>query len=63
LIDRITLNTPTFGLLFYYSQWVFLVSFALGFVISLFRPATNNVDAESPDALNAEEEAGLLDGR
>ncbi|KAL9548159.1 hypothetical protein PS6_006757 [Mucor atramentarius] len=62
LIDRITLNTPLFGLIFYYSQWLFLISFILGFLIALFKAPGNNVEPESADALDAEEEAGLLDG-
>jgi LMBR1 domain-containing protein 1 len=62
LIDRITLNTPMFGLIFYYSQWLFLISFILGFLIALFKSPSNNIEPESIDALDAEEEAGLLDG-
>ncbi|KAL0138700.1 hypothetical protein V8B55DRAFT_1517051 [Mucor lusitanicus] len=62
LIDRITLNTPIFGLIFYYSQWLFLISFVFGFLIALFKAPSNNSEPESADALDAEEEAGLLDG-
>lgn len=62
MIDRITLNTPMFGLIFYYSQWLFLISFILGFLIALFKSPSNNIEPESIDALDAEEEAGLLDG-
>ncbi|CEP13189.1 hypothetical protein [Parasitella parasitica] len=62
LIDRITLNTPMFGLIFYYSQWLFLISFTLGFLIALFKAPSNNAEPESVDALDAEEESGLLDG-
>ncbi|ORE15936.1 hypothetical protein BCV71DRAFT_25187 [Rhizopus microsporus] len=51
IIDRITLNTPIFGLILYYAQWIFLVTFILGFFIALFR---------SPQHENEEEE-GLLD--
>ncbi|KAI7891161.1 uncharacterized protein EV154DRAFT_508855 [Mucor mucedo] len=40
LIDRMTLNTPVFGYLFYYAQWAFLVSFTFGFLISLFKSPT-----------------------
>ncbi|KAI8088321.1 putative lysosomal cobalamin transporter [Thamnidium elegans] len=53
LIDRITLNTPIFGFIFYYSQWAFLVTFTFGFLISLFK---------SPTYESREEEEGLLDG-
>jgi LMBR1 domain-containing protein 1 len=49
LIDRIILNTPTFGFIFYYSQWLFLVTFILGFFINMFKSPQN------------EEEQGLLD--
>lgn len=60
LIDRITLNTPVFGLIFYYAQWLFLISFTFGFVISLFKSTkshdTSDIEAEE------EEHEGLLDG-
>lgn len=42
-----TLNTPVFGYLFYYSQWAFLVSFTFGFLISLFKsPTYESQDSE-----------------
>ncbi|KAG0167916.1 hypothetical protein DFQ30_005504 [Apophysomyces sp. BC1015] len=63
LIDRIIVNTPFFGMIFYYSQWAFLATFILGFVISVVRRPRNNVDAESQDLVDAEEEQGLLDAR
>ncbi|RIB14610.1 hypothetical protein C2G38_1972971, partial [Gigaspora rosea] len=37
-IHRITINTPFFGVVFYYSQWAFLLILALGFVYSTIRP-------------------------
>ncbi|CAG8797509.1 17865_t:CDS:10 [Gigaspora margarita] len=37
-IHRITINTPFFGVVFYYSQWAFLIILALGFVYSTIRP-------------------------
>lgn len=55
LLDRITLNTPFFGLIFYYSQWIFLGAFILGFLVALFRSPK---DWERQE----EEERGLLDG-
>lgn len=68
LIDRITLNTPFFGLIFYYSQWIFLVSFSLGFLISLFKSPNHHqhhhLDEEDQDIHQQDDEqAGLLDGR
>ncbi|KAF7728493.1 hypothetical protein EC973_006046 [Apophysomyces ossiformis] len=63
LIDRIIVNTPFFGMLFYYSQWAFLGVFILGFVIAILRRPRNNVDAESDDLMDAEEEQGLLNAR
>lgn len=62
MIDRIIVNTPFFGIFFYYSQWVFLVVFIIGFVISLFRRPRNNVDADLQELVDEEEE-GLLDKR
>jgi LMBR1 domain-containing protein 1 len=62
------LNTPFFGLIFYYSQWAFLVSFGLGFLISLFRSPNNHQhhhhgDEEHQQHHEDDEQAGLLDGR
>ncbi|CAG8625038.1 25792_t:CDS:2, partial [Dentiscutata erythropus] len=37
-IHRITLNTPFFGVVFYYAQWAFLIILGLGFVYSTIRP-------------------------
>ncbi|ORY92301.1 LMBR1-like membrane protein-domain-containing protein [Syncephalastrum racemosum] len=62
LIDRIIINTPFFGVVFYYAQWAFLVVFILGFIVALFRQPRNNVDMESADVdADEEEERGLLD--
>ena len=62
LIDRIVVNTPFFGMVFYYSQWAFLLVFVLGFVVSLFRRARDNVDMESADVdADGEEQRGLLE--
>ncbi|KAI9254738.1 hypothetical protein EDC94DRAFT_618290 [Helicostylum pulchrum] len=55
LIDRITLNTPIFGFIFYYSQWAFLLVFTFGFLISLFKSTPTYQSSR-------EEEEGLLDG-
>ncbi|KAH8553958.1 putative lysosomal cobalamin transporter [Umbelopsis sp. PMI_123] len=61
LIDRIVVNTPFFGMFYYYSQWAFLTIFILGFIVALIRGPRNNVDAETDDAINADEEQALLD--
>ncbi|CAG8516168.1 10067_t:CDS:2 [Scutellospora calospora] len=37
-IQRITFNTPFFGVVFYYAQWAFLMVLAIGFVYSIIRP-------------------------
>ncbi|KAL1932435.1 hypothetical protein VTP01DRAFT_8113 [Rhizomucor pusillus] len=63
LIDRIIVNTPFFGIVFYYAQWAFLVVFVLGFVVALFRRPRDNVDMESADAeAEEDEQRGLLEG-
>ncbi|CAO3665882.1 unnamed protein product [Umbelopsis vinacea] len=54
-------NTPFFGLFYYYSQWAFLTIFILGFIAALFRSPRNNVDAETDDVVDADEEQALLD--
>lgn len=63
MIDRIIVNTPFFGIFFYYSQWVFLVVFLIGFVIALFKRPRNNVDADLQELVDDEEEEELLDRR
>ncbi|KAI8987467.1 hypothetical protein BDF20DRAFT_815597 [Mycotypha africana] len=66
LIDRITLNTPVFGLIFYYSQWIFLLSFILGFIVALFKSPRFNQDPEEAESLlndEEEEEAEASTGR
>ncbi|KAI7847258.1 hypothetical protein BDC45DRAFT_23226 [Circinella umbellata] len=64
LIDRIVVNTPFFGALYYYSQWAFLIIFIFGFIIALFRRPRDNVDMESADADADQydnEQSGLLE--
>ncbi|KAI8985935.1 hypothetical protein BDB01DRAFT_741934 [Pilobolus umbonatus] len=63
LIDRIPLNTPILGMIYFYSEWAFLLSFVLAFIISLFRPIKDSsIDLE--DLYDSEDEqAGLLDSR
>lgn len=56
MIDRIIVNTPFFGMFFYYSQWVFLGVFLIGFAITLFKRPRNNVDADLQELLEEEEE-------
>ncbi|CAO3681861.1 unnamed protein product [Rhizopus stolonifer] len=50
LVDRMVLDTPFIGLILYYSQWIFLVSFALGLLVALFKSPRRE-----------DEEQGLLD--
>ncbi|KAI8359987.1 hypothetical protein BD560DRAFT_405118 [Blakeslea trispora] len=59
LIDRMTINTPLFGFILYYSQWAFLASFLIGFAIAMFKSS----DAYSEHHLEdqEEEESGLLE--
>ncbi|KAI8645542.1 hypothetical protein BD408DRAFT_411600 [Parasitella parasitica] len=59
MIDRIVVNTPFFGIFFYYSQWVFLGVFIIGFVVALFRRPRNNVDADLQELVDEEEESLL----
>lgn len=59
MMDRVIVNTPFFGIFFYYSQWVFLGVFIIGFVVALFRGPRNNVDADLQELVDEEEE-GLL---
>ncbi|KAI8997686.1 hypothetical protein BDB01DRAFT_771978 [Pilobolus umbonatus] len=61
MIDRIIINTPFFGILFYGSQWVFMVIFVIGFFVSLFQRPRNNVDADLQELVDDEEE--ILWGR
>lgn len=56
MIDRIIVNTPFFGIFFYYSQWVFLVTFIIGFVVALFKRPRNNVDADLQELVDEEQE-------
>ncbi|CAG8727216.1 26347_t:CDS:2, partial [Racocetra persica] len=53
-IQRITVNTPFFGVVFYYSQWAFLTILALGFVYSTIRPQSyitlDDYDEESEES-------------
>ncbi|KAI9144030.1 hypothetical protein BKA69DRAFT_902986 [Paraphysoderma sedebokerense] len=49
LINRITINTPFFGVVYYYSQWVFLGVFVLGFTYEFIRSRKSRVDDISDD--------------
>jgi len=61
LLYKITVNTPFFGVVFYCSQWAFILVFVLGFIYSSLRPPTGKIDMDELDDLMAEEEEGLLD--
>ncbi|KAI8375992.1 uncharacterized protein BYT42DRAFT_498946, partial [Radiomyces spectabilis] len=62
-LDRMTVNAPFFGDMLYYGQWLFLLSFGLGLIVSLFRSPTNTAAENTNDLIDAEEREGLLDGR
>ncbi|CAO3678345.1 unnamed protein product [Rhizopus stolonifer] len=60
MIDKIIVNTPFFGLFFYYSQWVFLAIFSLGFLVSLFKRQRDNIQEDLQELVDNEEEQNLL---
>jgi LMBR1 domain-containing protein 1 len=61
LIDRVLVDTPFLGLIFYYCQWVFIGMFLIGCVVALFRRPRSNVDGEEDeDYIEDEEQQGLL---
>ncbi|OZJ05692.1 hypothetical protein BZG36_01412 [Bifiguratus adelaidae] len=62
LINRISLNIPLFGVIFYYAQWVFIAVFSIAFLIALFKaPQASATDEDIENLMEAEEEASLLD--
>ncbi|KAI9321721.1 hypothetical protein BX666DRAFT_1904973 [Dichotomocladium elegans] len=61
LIDRMIVNTPFFGIAFYYAQWAFLIVFVFGFVIALFRKPRENTHVLVSDVDEDEEQEGLLE--
>ncbi|KAL0073484.1 hypothetical protein J3Q64DRAFT_1775937 [Phycomyces blakesleeanus] len=63
LVDRIIINTPFLGMIFYYSQWAFLIVFGLGFIVAFFRRPRNNVDSETVEQIDADVERSLLNRR
>jgi LMBR1 domain-containing protein 1 len=56
MIDKIIVNTPFFGVFFYYSQWIFLAVFGLGFLVALFKRPRNNSTQDDLQELDEEEE-------
>ncbi|KAI7900291.1 LMBR1-like membrane protein-domain-containing protein [Cokeromyces recurvatus] len=65
IIDRIIVNTPFFGVFFYYSQWIFLLVFIIGFIIALFKRSRScsKIDLQELVDDDEEEEESLLDRR
>ncbi|KAI7887323.1 lmbr1 domain-containing protein [Lichtheimia hyalospora FSU 10163] len=59
LVDRIAINAPFFGIVLYYAQWAFLVIYAIGLLVALFRKRQNNVDEETEN-MDADEEQQIL---
>lgn len=60
------MNTPFFGMILYYAQWVFLLSAGLGFIYCVIRLSQGgrnyySDDGEEGDEYDEEEEA-LLGG-
>ncbi|RUS22140.1 hypothetical protein BC937DRAFT_90224 [Endogone sp. FLAS-F59071] len=60
LIDGVNVNTPFFGVIFYYAQWVFVGVFLISFVIALFHTPRGQADDEIEDFIEREEEQRLL---
>lgn len=56
MIDKIIVNTPFFGVFFYYSQWIFLAVFGLGFLVALFKRPRDNSTQDDLQELDEEEE-------
>ncbi|KAI9299461.1 hypothetical protein BJ944DRAFT_245215, partial [Cunninghamella echinulata] len=57
LIDRMLIDTPTLGLILYYSQWVFLGVMMVGSLVAFcMKPRQHEESIEDVD----EEEQGLL---
>ncbi|KAI9031816.1 hypothetical protein CLU79DRAFT_808706 [Phycomyces nitens] len=63
LIDRIIINTPFLGMVFYYSQWAFLVVFLAGLTVALVRRPRNNVESETLEQVDEDVERSLLNRR
>lgn len=60
LIDGVNVNTPFFGIIFYYAQWVFIGVYLISFVLALFRTPRGQADDEIEDFIEREEEQRLL---
>ncbi|RHZ75069.1 hypothetical protein Glove_217g23 [Diversispora epigaea] len=67
-LHQIMMNTPFFGLILYYAQWVFLVVAGLSFIYSIIRMSFGSNryylsdDGEERDEYDEEEEEALLGG-
>ncbi|ORZ09214.1 hypothetical protein BCR42DRAFT_423975 [Absidia repens] len=60
LIDRVLVDTPFLGLVFYYCQWVFIGMFLIGCIVAIFRRPRSNVDGDDDEYVEDEEQQGLL---
>ncbi|KAI8093137.1 uncharacterized protein BX664DRAFT_329013 [Halteromyces radiatus] len=60
LIDRVLVDTPFLGFIFYWCQWAFLGMFLIGSVVAIFWRPRNNVGSGDDDYLDDEEQQGLL---
>ncbi|RUS20558.1 hypothetical protein BC938DRAFT_475543 [Jimgerdemannia flammicorona] len=60
LIDRVAVNTPFFGVAFYYTHWAFIVAFLLAFIVGLCHGPHGQTDDDIEDLIEREEEQRLL---
>ncbi|KAI8060859.1 hypothetical protein BC940DRAFT_311265 [Gongronella butleri] len=60
LIDRVAIDTPVLGLIFYYLQWLFLVVFVVAGLVAVCKRPRSNADSQTADDVD-EEQQRLLD--
>ncbi|KAL1918103.1 uncharacterized protein VTP21DRAFT_3369 [Calcarisporiella thermophila] len=60
-INRISVNTPFFGMAFYYMQWIFLAVFFIAFAVVMVVSPRVMSDLEVEQEVEQEEEAALLE--
>lgn len=48
-VNRISVRTSFFGVVFFYATWVFLAAFFIGAIVAIFKAKPNNVESRDSD--------------
>eukprot|EP01117_Protostelium_nocturnum_P002843 TRINITY_DN13763_c0_g1_i1.p1 TRINITY_DN13763_c0_g1~~TRINITY_DN13763_c0_g1_i1.p1 ORF type:complete len:531 (+),score=185.67 TRINITY_DN13763_c0_g1_i1:87-1679(+) len=50
IVNRISIRTSFFGVIYFYATWIFLICFIIGIFISLFKAKSSNIERRDGDS-------------